>query len=194
MYKLWVTVLYIIFSALYLTVTMMLAAVSLALSILVLNVHHSNKGKDVPQWVEVIILTLMAGVFCMKTGTKWRSKRVAKQPPVPTTSQDVNESACSSQCKTTPDIHTAVYIDSTDHDKTNSPPTTNDQLYTCSESEPGEREHLCDSECTDKDKDKEISEWRDVSRVLDRLFFCLVLMAMLVASVLTLCAPYYATS
>ncbi len=181
-----------IFSAIYLTVTMMLSAVSLSLSILVLNVHHSNHGQAVPQWVEVTILTLMAGVFCIETGTRWRSKRVPKRPTKTTN----NQCASKSRTKLPPDVHAAVYVDNTtEMDKMDTSTAINDQAYTCCETEPGEREFLCESEVSVKSKEStHAPAWRDVSRVLDRLFFFLVLMAMLIASGLTLCAPYYATS
>ena len=187
---------------------MLLGAASLGLSILVLNVHHSNKGRNVPQWVQVTILTLMAGVLCMKTGKKWHSKRVPRRAKtqIPQRQAGGQSSGSIVRRKISNQSAAAEYSDS---NCTRSPEVKpkNDQVYTAADTDAAdnrEQEALYQEAVLQEKQTRKyvlkyveeeyVPEWRDVSRVLDRLFFCMVLMAMLVSSALTLCAPYYANS
>ena len=159
---------FLFFSAIYLTTTMLLGATSLSMSIMVLNIHYGNKQrKKVPRWVQVIILSLVAGILCMRTGSiKQHMRNLQKRREAERRQRESD--------KETSQL-TEICADSGQESKPDSPipQTLSERRLSYSFEEP---------------------DWRDVSRVLDRMFFVLVLMAMLVSSALTLCAPYYASS
>jgi len=49
----------------YLTCTMTLGAVSVCLTVLVLNLHHRDDERPVPAWTQTLVLDYLASLLCV---------------------------------------------------------------------------------------------------------------------------------
>ena len=172
--------LHISLAAIYLMTTMVLGSCSLALSIFVLNVHHTKKDTYLPRWVQVAILTLLAGVLCMRIDNV-RHRLVGPPPPPKPVSKRYQERI--SERSRTLRQRTGIRLSGRDR----SP--SYDNVSSENDLSPARVRAIMQ----DVPYIYHVPDWRDVSRVLDRLFFFLVLLAMLLASLFTLASSYMAS-
>ena len=175
-------ILFLFIPVVYLTCTMLLGTVSMALSIVVLNVHFSHENEKVPEWVERFVLNGLARALCMRTV---RGKGSECNPESDSSdSEDLHGSA------NQPDGMLQNYINEQAQNKDNTFRILGMKA----------KRLKCFSCRKDKKKEKRRRrkkhlpyEWREVTRVLDRLFFVIVFILMTLSTFLTLYAPVYAT-
>jgi len=179
--------------AVYLMSTMMLSAVSLTLSTFVLKVHFSKKEQHVPRWVQIVILTLLAGVLCMRRSKLIKNKIVS--PPRPKRPQNNHGHIDDHAHDVLRNRNTPRRDLASSHSRRNSPGY--DNVPTQSDDDDS-HDTLSQEQVHDIYNNVpyiyHVHDWRDVSRVLDRLFFFMVLIAMIVSSAITLFAPYVSVS
>jgi len=61
---------FILCSVVYLTCTMALGALSVCLTVLVLNLHHRDNERPVPAWAQTLVLDYLGSVLCV-TGNQY---------------------------------------------------------------------------------------------------------------------------
>ncbi len=171
---------------------MLLGTLSMALSIVVLNVHFSHENENVPKWVEVFILNGLAKVLLMRT---YRGSSVRGSSE--TLEDDFAD------------------FDSIDSAETNGASPNNDGIC---DGVLHSQDYSID--CSHKNKESALEylrkkakrlkclscrsnrrrrrrrgktlpyEWAEVTRVMDRLFFVIVFILMTLSTFLTLYAPH----
>ena len=166
----------------YLTATMLLGAISVCMTVLVLNIHHRSPKRPVPRWLHTTILCYLSRVVCVRT----------------------QASSCRS-------VTRKVYVKSTKKTKTMTSTEGNgnmedvelvkltvnakaevDHTYTNYSKQKTNSNNTQNSEQEDNDEPPDFRrDWHELSYVIDRLFFWLLGTMMVLAGVLILAYPYY---
>ncbi len=169
---------------------MLLGTLSLALSIVVLNVHFSHENEVVPKWIEVFILTGLARILFVTTyrGHSIKREGAFRRPQEPSET-DTEESGA--------ELENSTF---TKHGRTECTQSAQDNklaMYQTKESALGvlcrkAKRYKCFSCLNARKRRKKVLEpyeWREVVRVLDRMFFVIVFILMAGSTFLTLYAP-----
>ena len=187
---------------------MILGTSSTCLSILVLNVHHSHKGGAVPPCVRRVILVHLARILCMNTNyytISWKRPATRKRRqtrdihhhklfPHKGSSMDSLFEILNTQgvLKT----RLAAQELASEHARLaqQSPgpgPLTRGPRQG-SKRPQNSAENAKSVKSSSSEQELRIQrDWDDVICVIDRLFFCLVLTAMITSTVFTLGSPYF---
>lgn len=192
---------------------MILGTTSTCLSILVLNVHYSHKAGPVPKYVRLIILTYLARLLCINTNyhtVRIRPKKKSKRKSLREShlqnkfyapkgssmdslfeilaTQGLLNSRLSAQRQTHAQNEQGPSSPDRvrDHQAIGNPCAARESCATGSPiSNASGKKYTSQEELT------MTRDWNDVTCVLDRLFFCVVLTAMITSTLFTLGAPYF---
>ena len=164
---------------------MLLGTLSMGMSIIVLNVHFSHENEKVPKWVETVILNGLARVLCM------RPKRGGSAAC--NTDSDSSDSDDPYSTSHTRDGVLHSYINDQVQIKENAfrilgKKAKRLKCFSCRRSKKKSTGY------GGRRRRKDLPyEWREVTRVLDRLFFVIVAVLMFLSTFLTLYLPVYAS-
>ena len=162
---------------------MLLGTLSMGMSIIVLNVHFSHENEQVPKWVERFILKGLARVLCM------RAQRGGSECHTDSDSSD-SDDPYSSTNQRRDGVLQGYGVNEQVQIKDNAfrilrKKAKRLKCFPCGRSKKK-------TERRRRRKDLPF-EWREVTRVLDRLFFVIVFVLMTSSTFLTLYAPVYAS-
>ena len=157
---------FFIFSGIYLTCTMAITTLSMVVTVIVLNLHQVS-DKPIPPWVEKIVFLYLARMLCMhrlNTSYVQRSRDRVSCQEVDVSDQHVPASLTVQDAGTTERTATMeMQSGATDSE-------------VIAKIKP--QHHSANRETQDFSKD-----WKILADVLDRLFFCLFLLAILICTI-----------
>ncbi len=177
---------------------MLLGTLSLGLSIVVLNVHFSHENEIVPKWIEVFILTGLARILFVTTYRGQSIRRegaIYRKAPPEHSESDTEESGAELTENSTFTKHHGNQLE---HPCKHSTQDNKIAMYQTKETALGvlcrkAKRYKCFSCLNTRKRGRkkvlEPYEWREVVRVLDRMFFIIVFILMAVSTFLTLYAP-----